>query len=74
MKNEPVLTLAGITAVVAALIGVLVAFGVPMTDDQQKAVLVAVGAIAPLALAYYARKRVTPVAADPDPVELDGGR
>lgn len=62
MKSEPVVTVASITAAVAALIGVLVAFGVPLTDDQQKALLGLVAVVAPLVAAVIARRKVTPVA------------
>lgn len=61
MKTEPVVTVASITAAVAALIGVLVAFGVPLSDDQQKALLALVGVVAPLVTAVIARRKVTPV-------------
>lgn len=61
MKSEPVVTVASITAAVAALIGVLVAFGVPLTDDQQKALLALVAVVAPLVAAVIARRKVTPV-------------
>lgn len=61
MKNEPVLTAASITAVVAAAIAALVAFGVSLSDDQQKAVLALVAVLAPIVLALVARRHVTPV-------------
>lgn len=48
MKREPILTTATITAAVSALIGVLVAFGVPLSDGQTEAILILVGVIAPL--------------------------
>jgi ABC-type spermidine/putrescine transport system permease subunit I len=60
MKNEPAITVAGITAAVAALIGLLVAFGVSLSDDQQKAILGAVAVIAPLVAGYVTRGKVTP--------------
>lgn len=59
MKTEPVISTATITAAVSAVIGVLVAFGVPLTDDQKVAVLALVGVAAPLVV-ILARKYVTP--------------
>lgn len=48
MKREPIITTATITAAVSAVIGVLVAFGVPLSDGQTEAILILVGVIAPL--------------------------
>lgn len=62
MTREPLVTAATITALVTALIGVLVAFGIDLTDDQQKAVLGLVAVVAPLAVALFSRSKVTPVA------------
>ena len=42
MKTEPLVTLASITAGATALLGLLVAFGVPLTEGQQVAVLAVV--------------------------------
>lgn len=61
MRSEPVITTATITAAVAALLGLLVAFGVDLSDDQQKAILGVIAAVGPLVAAYFARSRVTPV-------------
>ena len=60
MKTEPVVTIASITAAVAALIALLTAFGVPLSDDQQKAILALVAVAAPLVAAVLARRHVTP--------------
>lgn len=62
MRTEPVVTVATITAVAAAVIAVAVAFGAPITDDQQKAILAFVGVAAPLVAGIIARRHVTPVA------------
>lgn len=59
--KEPVIATASITAVVAAVITALIAFGVPLTDDQEKALLGLVAVVGPLIAAHFARKRVTPV-------------
>lgn len=56
--TEPVLTRASIVTVATAVIGVLVAWGLPLDPGQQVAVLAVVGAVAPLALAWWARRHV----------------
>jgi hypothetical protein len=61
MTREPLVTAATITALVTALIGLLVAFGVDLTDDQQTAVLGVVAVVAPLVVALFTRSKVTPV-------------
>lgn len=66
MNREPLATASGITAVVAAVIGLLVAFGIDLTEDQKAAILTAVGVLGPIAVALIARGRVTPLAAPQD--------
>ncbi|RCK68254.1 hypothetical protein DT076_16525 [Desertihabitans brevis] len=56
MNREPLFTVGGITAAVAAVLALLVAFGVPLTDDQQKAILGVVAALGPLAVALITRR------------------
>ena len=60
MKNEPLVTLASITAGATALLGLLVAFGVPLTEEQQVAVLAVVAVAAPFVVALAGRGQVTP--------------
>ena len=60
MKNEPVLTVAGVTAAVSAVIALLVAFGVDLTEAQTNAILGVVAVAAPLVV-VVARKYVTPI-------------
>ncbi|MDA3643770.1 hypothetical protein LZ318_11995 [Saccharopolyspora indica] len=60
MKKEPVITVAGVTAAVSAVIALLVSFGVDLTEDQTKAILGVVAVVAPLVV-IYARKWVVPV-------------
>lgn len=64
-QREPVVTAAAIAALAGALIGVLVAFGVPVSGDQAEAILNLVGVLAPgiaaLIGAVIARARVSPV-------------
>lgn len=62
MKHQPLITAGLVTSLATAVIGVLVAFGVPMTKDQQTAVLVLVGVVAPLIVAAAAWRKVTPSA------------
>lgn len=69
MKNEPLVTAGTVTAFVAALIGVLAAFGADITEDQKTAVLVFVGVVGPLLVAALVRGKVTPVA---NPKDADG--
>lgn len=59
MSKEPVLIRLGITAAGAIML-VLVAFNVPITDQQQDAILTAIGAVALLVLALWSRPAVTP--------------
>ena len=66
MTREPLVTVGAITAAVAACIGLLVAFGVDLTGDQQTAILGVVAVVAPLVVAALTRSKVTPVA-DPRP-------
>jgi hypothetical protein len=61
MSNEPLVTVASITAGVAAILGLLVAFGVQLTGDQEKAVLGVAAVVAPLVVGFVARRKVTPV-------------
>ena len=69
MNREPLLTKASWVALVTAVIAVAVAFGLPLTDEQQKALIALAGVLAPVAAAVWARGQVTPVA---DPRDDDG--
>lgn len=60
MKNEPALTVGTITAAVAAVLSLLVAFGLHLSDDQQKAILAVVTIVAPLLGAVFIRGKVSP--------------
>jgi hypothetical protein len=62
MTNEPLWTVAGITAAVSAVIGLLTAFGLSLTETQSTAILGVVGVLAPVVVALVARSKVTPVA------------
>lgn len=60
IKNEPLWTRATITALVAAVIGVAVSFGLPVTDEQQAQIMALVAVAAPLLVAAITRHKVTP--------------
>lgn len=62
MKREPLVTVATVTGIAAAVVALVVAFGLDLTDDQQAAILGFVGVVAPLVVALVVRPRVTPVA------------
>jgi hypothetical protein len=69
MDREPLLTTATVTALVTALIAVAVAFGLPIDDDKQAAILGFLGVLVPLVTALAARGSVTSVK---DPRDADG--
>lgn len=56
--GEPLLSVGGIVTAVTALIGLGVAFGLPVDDDQQAAILAVVAVLAPAAVALIGRGRV----------------
>lgn len=60
MKKEPVISVGSISAGVAAVIALIVAFGVPVTEDQQIAILGVVAAVGPIAAAVVTRRFVSP--------------
>lgn len=64
IQSEPVVSAAAISALVGAVIGVLVAFGVPVSGDQADAILNLVAVLAPavsmLVGAAIARSKATP--------------
>jgi len=60
MKTEPVATIAGIQAAVAAVLTLLVSFGVPLTQDQQVAILGVAATLLPVLFAFWTRSKVSP--------------
>lgn len=64
MRTEPLITVSTVTALVAAVLGSLVAFGVDLSDDQQKAILGLTAVVAPLVVGLVARSKVTPAGVD----------
>ena len=63
MKYEPLISISSIVAAATAIIALLVAFGVPINEDQKVAILGFVGVLAPVIVALVTRGRVTPNAA-----------
>lgn len=63
MKYEPLISISSIVAAATAIVALLVAFGVPLTEDQKVAILGLVGVIAPVIVALVTRGKVTPNAA-----------
>ena len=63
MKHEPLISISSIVAGATAVIALLVAFGVPLTEDQKVAILGLVGVLAPVIVALVTRGKVTPNAA-----------
>lgn len=63
MKYEPLISISSIVAGATAIIALMVAFGVPLTEDQKVAILGFVGVLAPVIVALVTRGRVTPNAA-----------
>lgn len=64
MKNtnttEPAVIVGAISAVVAAILALLVAFGFDITPDQSVAILGVVAAVGPFVAALVIRRKVTP--------------
>ena len=63
MKYEPLISVSSIVAGATAIVALLVAFGVPLTQDQKVAILGLVGVLAPVIVALVTRGKVTPNAA-----------
>lgn len=63
MKREPLVTRASIIALVTAVLTLLVAFKVDLSDGQRDAILGIAAVVAPLVVAAVTRHKVTPVAA-----------
>jgi hypothetical protein len=57
-ETEPLVAPASITAAVGALLSLMVAFGLDLTEQQTGAVLAAVTLVAPLVLFFLARRKV----------------
>lgn len=62
-STEPVIGAAAISAGVTAVVTLFTVFGAHITADQAVAIVGAVGAVVPVVLAFFARSKVTPLAA-----------
>jgi ABC-type arginine/histidine transport system permease subunit len=58
MNTEPALTVTAITTLVAAVLGLLVAFGLDISQDQQTAILSVIGAAYAVGTPLLIRARV----------------
>jgi len=61
MKHEPAISIGAISAAVAAVLTLLVAFGIDVTEEQQTAILGVVAAVGPIVAGLLIRRKVTPV-------------
>lgn len=61
LATEPAVTIGAISALVAAVLVLLVQLGVPISEDLQVAILAVIAAAAPIATGILTRARVTPV-------------
>lgn len=65
MQTEPAAIIGAIGTAVAAVVALLVAFGLPLTADQQAAILAVVAPVGTLVVALVIRPRVySPASAD----------
>lgn len=71
-KSEPAITTATISALAAAVIALLVAFAVPISEQQQVAILGVVAVVAPVVVGFVTRTQVVPNASVVERVESDG--
>lgn len=62
MSNEPAVTIGSVTALVAAAITLLVAFGVDISTDQKAAIMGVVTIAAPIVAGLLIRRKVSPSA------------
>lgn len=69
MNREPLFSTATLVAVVSAALALLVSFGLGIDPTQVQAILTFVTVVAPFVVAYFVRKKVTPVA---DPKDNEG--
>lgn len=65
MQTEPATIIGLVSTAVAAIVALLVAFGLPITDAQQVAILGVVAGVGPIVVALLIRPRVySPASAD----------
>jgi hypothetical protein len=56
--TEPLLNVGAITAMATAVLGLVIALGMPVDDDTQTAILAVVAVVAPIVVALVGRGRV----------------
>lgn len=61
MTNQPIINAAVITSVVGAFIALLTAFGIPITAEQQAAIMSLFAILAPFLVAWIANGKTTPL-------------
>jgi hypothetical protein len=61
MNTQPIWTSATIVAIVTAIVALLVAFGIELTNEQTAAIVGLTGVLAPLAAALWSNPRTTPL-------------
>lgn len=57
-STEPLWSVSSLTAAATALIALVVSFGLPITADQQTAILGVVAVVAPIVVAVAGRRKV----------------
>lgn len=62
MDTSPIGWVATITAIVVAVIGVLVAFGVPVSNEIKVSIVALLAALSPVGVWYFTRHKTTPLA------------
>lgn len=73
MYKEPAWTIGAISTAVAGVLALLIAFGVPLTDAQQAAILGVIAGVAPLITALVIRGKVySPSTRDADVAQAAG--
>lgn len=72
MEREPILTSGAVAGAVTAVLSLLVAFGVPLTDDQRGAILGLAPIVAALGTWALARRKTTPWSSVLSRVRPDG--
>jgi predicted amino acid dehydrogenase len=60
MRDEPVMTGATVLAIVGSILTLLVSFGVDLTQEQTAAIVGFVGVVAPVAIGFIVRAKVSP--------------
>ena len=68
-EQEPVITANSIVAFISAAIVLAITFGLSISEEQKAAILGVVVIVAPLVAAWWARRKVTPLA---EPKDEDG--